>query len=234
MDDVPSNAKPGAYRTVVRYAGRFSVAMRRPSPRPPADGPPLAKIRRSATPRALLELPLMTSTISPGRPSTSRRRQNVSTFDISKDDLYRWADEVLKPQQRLHLPETATFSAENGAWLLQGKKRVLRQSRSQSGQLAQYRFQLLPDGHRNRSHSFYKVDELISWASDIGNMPLQQALSGKEWNGLEAGRRRSNRKYSNEAAVIQTVEAPQDFDPAKEAARRHCHAEASLGKSCLR
>lgn len=25
------------------------------------------------------------------------RRQNISTFEISKDDLYRWADEVLKP-----------------------------------------------------------------------------------------------------------------------------------------
>ena len=25
------------------------------------------------------------------------RRQNISTFTLSKDDLYRWADEVLKP-----------------------------------------------------------------------------------------------------------------------------------------
>ena len=25
------------------------------------------------------------------------RRQNISTYQITKDDLYRWADEVLKP-----------------------------------------------------------------------------------------------------------------------------------------
>ena len=25
------------------------------------------------------------------------RRQNVSTYEVSKDDLYQWADEVLKP-----------------------------------------------------------------------------------------------------------------------------------------
>ena len=25
------------------------------------------------------------------------RRDNLSTYDLSKEDLYRWADEVLKP-----------------------------------------------------------------------------------------------------------------------------------------
>ena len=29
------------------------------------------------------------------------RRQNISTFEIAKDDLYRWADEVLKPTAEL-------------------------------------------------------------------------------------------------------------------------------------
>jgi hypothetical protein len=67
---------------------------------------------------------------------------------------------------------------------------------------------------------------LISWASDIKEYALQQALSGKEWNGWKLVEGRSNSKYGNEAAVIQTVENA-GFDPyEKEAARRHCHAEA--------
>ena len=41
------------------------------------------------------------------------RRDNLSTYDLSKEDLYRWADEVLKPAAPL--PVTGTSSAVNGA-----------------------------------------------------------------------------------------------------------------------
>ena len=51
-----------------------------------------------------------------------------------------------------------------------------------------------------------KVDELVSWASDIKEYALQQALSGKEWTGFKLVEGRSNRRYSNEAAVIDAVE----------------------------
>ena len=37
------------------------------------------------------------------------RRQNVSTYEISKDDLYRWADEVLKPTAELAFAGNGNF-----------------------------------------------------------------------------------------------------------------------------
>lgn len=43
------------------------------------------------------------------------RRQNISTFEISKDDLYAWADEVLKPTADLAFAGDGNFSfAVNG------------------------------------------------------------------------------------------------------------------------
>lgn len=51
-----------------------------------------------------------------------------------------------------------------------------------------------------------EVDELVSWASDIKEYALQQALSGKEWTGFKIVEGRSNRRYSNEATVIDAVE----------------------------
>jgi len=140
------------------------------------------------------------------------RRQNVSTFDISKDDLYRWADEVLNRQQCLPLPEMETFSAENGAAFAK-QENECRARAEANLRLAQYDFKLPPppDGYRVEV-ILSKVDELISWASDIKDYALQQALSGKEWNGWKLVEGRSNRKYSNEAAVIQTVEEA-GFDP---------------------
>lgn len=57
-----------------------------------------------------------------------------------------------------------------------------------------------------------RVDELVAWASDIKEYALRQAVSGKEWNDWKLVEGRSNRKYSNEAAVIQAV-SEAGFDP---------------------
>ena len=56
------------------------------------------------------------------------------------------------------------------------------------------------------------MDELVAWASDIKEYALQQAISGKEWTGWKLVEGRSNRKYSNEAAVIEAV-TDAGFDP---------------------
>ena len=57
-----------------------------------------------------------------------------------------------------------------------------------------------------------KVDNLVAWAGDIKEYALQQAISGKEWSGWKLVEGRSNRKYTNEPAVIDAVEGV-GFDP---------------------
>ena len=42
------------------------------------------------------------------------RRQNVSTYEVSKDDLYQWADEVLKPTADLAFASDGNFLC--GEW----------------------------------------------------------------------------------------------------------------------
>jgi hypothetical protein len=98
-------------------------------------------------------------------------------------------------------------------------------------QLAQYDFKLPPLLTDTEIEVIlYKVDELISWASDIKEYALQQALSGKEWNGWKLVEGRSNRKYSNEAAVIQTVEKA-GFDPYEKKLLGVTAMQKLLGKS---
>ena len=74
------------------------------------------------------------------------------------------------------------------------------------------------------------MDELVSWASDIKEYALQQALSGKEWRGWKLVEGRSNRKYSNEVAVIQTVEEA-GFDPYEKKLLGVTAMQKLLGKS---
>jgi hypothetical protein len=58
-----------------------------------------------------------------------------------------------------------------------------------------------------------KVDELVSWASDIKEYALQQALSGKEWNMATSWSKAAPTVNTvNEAAVIAAVEEA-GFDP---------------------
>ena len=50
-----------------------------------------------------------------------------------------------------------------------------------------------------------KVDDLISWAKDIKDYALVQALDGKEWSDFKLVEGRSVRKYANDEEVIQAV-----------------------------
>ena len=57
-----------------------------------------------------------------------------------------------------------------------------------------------------------KIDDLISWASDIKEYALSQAISGKEWSGFKLVEGRSNRRYVNDTAVATAV-TEAGFDP---------------------
>ncbi|MBE6061810.1 MAG: DUF2800 domain-containing protein, partial [Clostridium sulfidigenes] len=58
----------------------------------------------------------------------------------------------------------------------------------------------------------------------------QQAVSGKEWNGWKLVEGRSNRKYTNEAAVIQAV-SEAGFDPYEKKLLGITALQKLLGKS---
>lgn len=57
-----------------------------------------------------------------------------------------------------------------------------------------------------------KADELISWAADVKDFALQQALSGKEWHDWKLVEGRSVRKYVNDMAVADKVQSA-GYDP---------------------
>ena len=135
------------------------------------------------------------------------RRDNVSTFEMLKDDLYRWADEVLKPTAELAFAGDGNFLC--GEWCGFCKAKTDCRARAEANlELARYEFKfppLLTD--EDIEDILAKVDELVSWASDIKDYALQQAISGKEWHGYKLVEGRSNRKYTNDALVAAAVES---------------------------
>lgn len=158
------------------------------------------------------------------------RLSNVSTCEISKDDLYLWADEVLKPAADLAFSGEGDFRC--GRWCTFCKAKDDCRARAEANmKLAGYEFRLPPLLTDEEIEVILgKLDDLISWASDIREYALQQAVCGKQWSGWKLVEGRSNRKYIDEQTVASIVKDA-GFDPYEYKVLSITAMQKLLGKS---
>ena len=158
------------------------------------------------------------------------RRDNVSTYEITKDELYRWADEVLKPTADLAFAGDGNFLC--GEWCGFCKAKHDCRARADANmELARHDFKLPPLlTDEEVEEIISRVDDLVAWAADIKDYALQQAISGKEWNGWKLVEGRSNRKYTSETAVAGAV-TDAGFDPYERKVLGVTAMQKLLGKS---
>ena len=140
------------------------------------------------------------------------RRGNVSTYTLPKADLYEWADTVLAPTAELAWSGEGEYHC--GEWCQFCKAKADCRERAKANmELAKHEFKqppLLTD--EEVEEILGRIDELIAWASDIRDYALQAAISGKHWSGYKLVEGRSNRKYTDERAVVAAVRAA-GYDP---------------------
>ena len=140
------------------------------------------------------------------------RRENISTFEISRDELLTWADKVLKPAAELAFEGKGEFHCGEWCGFCKAKHRC-RARAEENLLMARHEFKLpalLDDIEIEVILS--KVDELTSWASDVKDYALQSALGGKSWTGWKLVEGRANRRYTDENEVIKAV-CEAGFDP---------------------
>ena len=140
------------------------------------------------------------------------RRNNISTYTINKDDLLKWADEVLAPTAQLAYIGKGEFNAGDHCTFCKVKA-TCRKRAEYNLELAKYDFEMpatLDD--TEIAAILEKVDKMISWGNDIKDYALQQAQSGVHFEGWKIVEGRSNRKYTDENAVVDTVKDA-GFDP---------------------
>lgn len=135
------------------------------------------------------------------------RKSNISIDEISRDELYEWAEKVLRPAAEEADRGDGEFHA--GEWCRFCKaKSVCRERARENLLLAAYDFAsppLLED--EEIIEILEKVDRLVSWANDVKEYALQEAVAGREWPGWKLVAGRSVRKYTNEKEVAEAVEA---------------------------
>ena len=136
------------------------------------------------------------------------RRENISTWTIAIDDLKAWAENELVPKARLAYEGKGEYLP--GPWCTFCKAAVKCRARAEEKlRLAQYEFArppLLTDAEIE--DILDKLSDLTSWANEIMAYAQDAALNqGKQWRGWKVVEGRSNRKYSNEEAVIEAANA---------------------------
>lgn len=140
------------------------------------------------------------------------RHDNISTYTISKKDLLKWANEVLAPTAQLAYTGKGEFKAGDHCQFCKVKA-TCRKRAEYNLELAKYDFEMpatLDD--IEIAAILAKVDEMISWGNDIKEYALQQAQSGVHFDGWKIVEGRSNRKFTDEAAVAFKVKDA-GYDP---------------------
>lgn len=130
------------------------------------------------------------------------RLSSISTWTISAEELYKWAEEVLKPKAELAAKGEGEFIS--GSWRRFCKARNTCRARAESFlELAKMEFQppaLLSD--EEVAGVMEKAAELSKWASDVMAYAQAEAIeNGKHWNGYKLVEGRSTRRFIDEKKV---------------------------------
>ncbi len=162
------------------------------------------------------------------------RRENVSTWTISVEDLMDWVENTLKPRaERAYKGEGEYIP---GTWCTFCKAAVKCRARAEEKlQLAKYEFApppLLTDVEIEDILS--RLDDLTKWANEIMAYAQDAAINhGKHWEGFKLVESRTNRKYSDETAVIEAAKAAGYSDIFKKSLIPITEMERLMGKKAF-
>jgi len=134
------------------------------------------------------------------------RRENVSTWTISTEELKEWAEKELKPKAVLAYNGEGDYVP--GEWCTFCRASVRCRARAEEKmKLAQAEFKmppLLTDAEIEEILSI--IPDLTKWANEITTYATDAAVNhGKEWNGFKVVEGRSVRKYRDEDKVAETA-----------------------------
>lgn len=141
------------------------------------------------------------------------RLDNISTFEVTTEDLLKWAEDYVRPRAELAIKGKGEFCAGDHCKFCRAKA-VCRARAEKNMELAKYDFQepVLLDNN-DVAYILSKIDELVNWAGDVKDFALEQALNGEEYDGFKVVEGRSNRKYADTEAIVEILRDNNFNDP---------------------
>ena len=160
------------------------------------------------------------------------RRENISTSTVSKESLYRWAEEVLKPKAELAFAGDGNYCP--GEWCQFCRAAVKCRARAEAKmKLATFEFALPPLlSDEEIADILSSIGDLTRWTNEIIAYATDEAVNhGKKWPGFKVVEGRSNRKYKDEEAVAEAAKNAGYRDIYKQSLITITEMEKLMGKT---
>lgn len=132
------------------------------------------------------------------------RRDNISTYEISSDDLYEWGETIREIAELAYRGE-GEFKC--GEWCRFCKAKNKCRTRAEEHlKRAQEEFALPSElSDAEIEEILPKLEGMEQWIQDIKSYALDKAMKGHKWKDLKLVEGRSNRRYRDEDEVIKKV-----------------------------
>lgn len=134
------------------------------------------------------------------------RRENVSTWTISIDELKNWAEKELKPKAQMAYRGEGEYLP--GEWCTFCRAAVRCRARAEEKlKLAQSEFKLPPLLTDTEIEEILSIlPDLTKWGNEILAYATEAAVThGKDWRGFKVVEGRSVRKYRDEDQVAEAA-----------------------------
>lgn len=135
------------------------------------------------------------------------RLDHISTEEMPLQELFNWAETVVKPAAKLALGKNAPTAC--GDWCRWCPARATCRTRAEKQlELAQYDF-AAPDllQPSEIGDILRRAEELTKWAADVQAYAFEQALAGEHYDGWKLVEGRSTRKWADDVKVAETLQA---------------------------
>ena len=134
------------------------------------------------------------------------RLENVSSEELTIDELVSWAEKEVKPKAELAYQGKGEFCSGSHCQFCKAKA-TCRARAEENLKLAEYDFTEPPTLKPSEiADILRKIDDLVKWAGDVKDYALDAAVNkGIKFDGWKVVEGRSNRKYKDEQLVVDTL-----------------------------
>lgn len=158
------------------------------------------------------------------------RLSNVSECSLTVKELYKWADEILKPGIEKIRAGSEEFHPSRHCVFCKAKP-LCKALRDQNLELAKHEFRpafLMDDSEIEEVLD--KADDFVNWINSVKEFALEDAMKGKKYDHYKLVEGRSNRKYVDETKVINVVKEA-GYNPYEEKLLSVTGMQSRLGKA---
>lgn len=157
------------------------------------------------------------------------RLSNVSEWSISKDDLYKWSDTILKDAIRKIKEGSEEFHPGKHCKFCKAKP-ICKALRDKNLDVAKKEFQppfLLND--EEIEEILDQAEDITEWLNTVKDFALSEAIKGHKYKRYKLVEGRSNRKWTDEDEVAKVVKDA-GFNPYEEKVLSVTSMQSLIGK----